>query len=63
MEWQKLLYFLGAIVLIVITVWVIRSNPQLFTKQNLNRSFFTMGILALILIIFLTLLVLFLRAT
>lgn len=63
MEWQKLLYFLGAIVLIIITVWVIRSNPQLFTKQNLNRSFFTMGILALILIIFLTLLVLFLRAT
>lgn len=63
MEWQKLLYFLGAIVLIIITVWVIRSNPQLFTKQNLNRSFFTMGILALILIIFLTLLVLLLRAT
>ena len=63
MEWQKLLYLIGVIVLIGITVWVIRSNPKMFSKENLNRSFFTMGILALILIVFITLIVVLLRST
>ena len=28
----------------------IKNKPELFTSQNLNKSFFTMGILCLILI-------------
>lgn len=63
MEWGKLFYVLGAIVLVGIMLWTIRSNPQLFSRENLNRSFFTMGILALILIGVVALLVLWLRST
>lgn len=61
MEWGKLFYVIGAIILIAITFWSIRSNPQMFSKENISRSFFSMGILALILIAVVALLVMFLR--
>jgi len=44
--------------------WIIRYfklNPGAFSAKNLNRSFFTMGILALILIVFIFLCVIFIR--
>ncbi|MGD9108531.1 MAG: hypothetical protein PVI75_05105 [Gammaproteobacteria bacterium] len=44
--------------------WIIRYfklNYNAFSAKNLNRSFFTMGILALILIVFIYLCVLFIR--
>lgn len=61
MEWGKLFYVLGAILAAGLMWWTIRSNPQMFTRKNLSRSFFTLGILALILIVFIALLVWFLR--
>jgi hypothetical protein len=44
--------------------WIIgyfKANPKAFSGKNLNRSFFTMGILALILIALIFLCVMFLR--
>ena len=39
----------------------IHINPQMFSRENLSRSIFTMGILALLLIGFVTLCVLLIK--
>lgn len=39
----------------------IRSNPEALSKANLNKSFYTMGILGLALIAFVALVVVLLR--
>ncbi|WP_133127641.1 hypothetical protein [Legionella nagasakiensis] len=48
-------------------VWVlyraIKGRPEQFSRENLAKSFSSMGILALLLIGFVALLVLFLRTT
>lgn len=62
MDWGKLLYIIGAILLVGLIFMSIRSNPQAFSRQNLGKSFWTLGILALLLIGFIALLVLFLRS-
>lgn len=62
MEWMKLFYVIGAIVLAGLAFMTIRSQPQMFSRQNLSRSFFTMGILALLLIGFIALVVVWLRS-
>jgi hypothetical protein len=62
MEWMKLLYVIGAIFLAGLVFMTIRSQPQMFSRQNLSRSFFTMGILALLLIGFIALVVVWLRS-
>lgn len=41
----------------------IKGNPDVFSKQNLSKSFFTMGILGVVLIGFIALLVMMLRAS
>lgn len=40
----------------------IKGRPELFSKENLNKSFYTLGILGLILIAFVAFLILMLRA-
>lgn len=44
------------IVLAIFVIWqlftYLRLHPEAFSKENLNRSFFTIGILALLLIVF-----------
>ena len=48
-------------------VWIlyrnIKGNPQQFSRENLQKSFFSMGVLALLLIGFVGLLVLLLNYT
>ena len=62
MEWlTSLLLLLGAGVLVFLSYTAIRRHPESFRPENINRSFFTLGILALILIGFVALLVLYLR--
>ena len=39
----------------------VKNRPELFSKENLNKSFLTLGVLALGLIAFIALLVLMLR--
>jgi flagellar biogenesis protein FliO len=63
MEWMKLLYILGIIVVAGLLFMNIRNNPQLFSKENISKSFFSLGILALLLIGFIALIVMWLRST
>lgn len=61
-QWVILLYVVAAAVVVWFGVRMIKNNPQLFSKENISKSFGTMGVLALILIAFIALLVLLLRA-
>lgn len=63
MEWAKLLYLIGGILLIWLVYRSIRRQPQAFSRENLGKSFYTLGILALILIVFIGVLVVLLRNT
>ena len=53
------------IILSVFIIWqlfaYIRMHPKAFSRENLDRSFFTLGVLALILIGFIGLLVWFVK--
>ena len=48
-------------------IWVIyrsiKGRPDMFSRDNMSKSFSSMGILALILIVFIAFLVLILRST
>jgi hypothetical protein len=59
----ELLGFVGAGLILFILYRSIRGNPGQFSRENLSKSFFTMGVLALILIGFIALLVIGLRST
>jgi hypothetical protein len=57
----KILLILLAVFLIIWMVRVMRSNPTMFSGENWSKSFFSMGILALILIAFVALAVIWVR--
>lgn len=59
----QILGLIGAGMILYILYRAIKGRPEQFSKENLNKSFFTMGVLALGLIGFIALLVLFLRST
>lgn len=59
----QILALIGAGMIIYVLYRTIKGSPDQFSKENLNKSFFTMGVLALILIGFIALLVLILRST
>ena len=59
--WTQILRLLAVIALIWFLWSYIRRNPQAFSLANLNKSFYSMGILALILIAFVACLVFFVR--
>ncbi|NKB46883.1 MAG: hypothetical protein GKR77_03770 [Legionellales bacterium] len=56
---------LVAILIAGLMVWLLfryaKSNPQAFSKENLSKSFFTMGVLAILLIAFIGLCILLLN--
>lgn len=57
----QILGVIGAVAIIFILYQRIKNKPEQFTKENLNKSFATMGILGLFLIGFVALLVIMLR--
>lgn len=59
--WMQLLYVVAAGLLIWLGIHFIRSNPTLFSKENMSNSFTTVGFLALGLIAFVALLVFLLK--
>lgn len=59
----QLLGILGATLLIWFLYRTIKGRPDQFTKEKLSKSFFTMGILSLVLIAFVALLVMFVRTS
>ncbi|STY27900.1 Uncharacterised protein [Legionella wadsworthii] len=59
----QVLGLIGAGLIIFILYRTIKGRPDQFSKENLNKSFYTMGILALVLIGFVALLILIVRHT
>ncbi|MFI4918590.1 MAG: hypothetical protein ACHP65_03445 [Legionellales bacterium] len=59
----QILGLLGAGMIMFILYRTIKGRPDQFSKVNLNKSFFTMGVLALGLIAFIALLIFILRNT
>lgn len=59
--WALLLTCLLAVALLWWLIRSIRGNPEAFSKVNLGKSFYTMGILALLIIAIIFVCVLFLR--
>ena len=57
----QLLGIIGAILIIWVLYRTIKGRPDQFSKENMSKSFFSMGVLALILIVFVALLIMFLR--
>lgn len=51
----------------ILVAWIlyrgIKSRPDQFSKENLSKSFFSMGVLGIVLIAFVALLVLLVRTT
>lgn len=61
--WAKLLALIAAILLIWFLIIGIRRNPDKFSKESLSKSLTTMGMLALLLILFVTFGVMLLRSS
>ncbi len=59
----QLLAFVGAGIIIWLLYATIKNKPEQFTKANLGKSFFSMGILGLVLICFVAFLVFMLKHT
>ncbi len=57
----QILGVFGAIMIIFVLYRTIKGRPDQFSKENLSKSFLTMGVLAIGLIGFIGLLVLMLR--
>jgi len=59
----QILGFIGAGLIIWILYQTIKNRPEQFNRENITKSFSSMGILALILIVFVGLLVLILKSS
>ncbi len=59
----QILALLGAGLIIFILYRTIKGQPEQFSKENLNKSFLTMGVLAVGLIGFIAVLILILRSS
>lgn len=57
----QLLALIGAGLILFVLYRFIKGRPELFNKESLNKSFSTMGGLALLLIGFIALLIFFVR--
>ena len=64
---METLYQILGLIAAALIVWVlyrsIKSQPEQFNRENLTKSFMSMGILALLLIAFVALLVFMIRNT
>lgn len=57
----SLLFLIGAALMIWLLVRTVRNNPHAFSRENLSKSFSTIGILTLIVILVIFVCVMFLR--
>ncbi len=58
---MQIVAVVAAIFVIWLTVRMVRGNPGAFQRESISKSFFTMGVLALILIAFIAVCVWLLR--
>ena len=61
MQWEKILFLIGGLIIAWFLYRTIKRNPGAFSSKNLSKSAFTMGVLALLLIGFIALMIMFLR--
>ena len=59
----QILGILAAGLLVFLIYRTIKGRPEMFSSENLSKSFGTMGVLALVLIVFIALLVMMLNYT
>lgn len=59
----QLLAILGMGLVVWFLYYQIKHRPELFSRDNLMKSFTTMGVLGLILIVFVAVLVMLVRST
>jgi hypothetical protein len=57
----EILAFIGAIMILFVLFKTIKGRPDMFNKEAINKSFLTMGVLALCLIGFVALLIMMVR--
>jgi len=57
MSWMPILFFIGAALMLWSVYRGIKNNPKAFSKVNLSKSFYTMGLLAVGLIAFIYILI------
>ena len=62
MEWANLLYLAGVVLVVWVIYRLVRNRPDMFSRVNLGKSFYTMAILALILIVVVGLMIIMTRA-
>lgn len=60
--WTQLLLAAAAIFMGWMCYRFVRQNPQAFSRQNMSKSLTSMGVLALLLIVFIGFLVLLVRS-
>ena len=61
--WEQIFLVLGMVAVGWWTYTIIKRNPDSFSKENLGRSFYTMGVLALALIAFIALCIWILKSS
>lgn len=61
MDWQSLLYLVGAGFLAWLAYRLVRNNPGAFSQKNLGKSLYTIGLLTLLMIGVIALCVIILR--
>ena len=58
-------YQILAVIMAGLAIWLlyrtVKNQPQLFTKESFNKSLSTLGVLALVLIVFVAFLVMLVR--
>ena len=59
--WTQLFFIILAIFIGWLIYRTLKNNPQAFSRANLSKSFYTLGVLALALIAFIAILVMLLR--
>ena len=59
--WEQILLIIGMFAIAWWIITIIKRNPGAFSKKNLGKSFYTMGVLALILIVFIAICIWLLR--
>ena len=62
MQWAQIFWVIGALVVAFLIYRTIKNRPGAFSKENLSKSFYTLAILALILIAFIAVLIMLLRS-
>lgn len=62
-NWTLILYVVGAALMLWFLVRTIRGNRQAFSKENLSKSVYTIGLLTLFLIAIIAFCVLLLKSS